>query len=119
MGEFAQGPKQLTPVESLNLQSGELVEVKPMKNILETLNRTGRNRGLYFSPDMRLSCGKPQRVERRLDKIIVDGTGDARKMSNTVYLEGSLCGCSHVALGGCSRNEFVYWREIWLRRRKA
>ena len=119
MGEFAQGPKRLTPVESLNLQSGELVEVKPMKNILETLNRTGRNRGLYFSPDMRLSCGKPQRVERRLDKIIVDGTGDVRKMSNTVYLEGSLCGCSHVALGGCSRNEFVYWRETWLRRRKA
>jgi hypothetical protein len=33
-----------------------------------------------------------------------------------VYLEGSMCGCAHVAFGGCPRGEFSYWREIWLRR---
>jgi hypothetical protein len=37
-------------------------------------------------------------------------------LENTVTLDGSLCGCAPIAFGGCSRNEFVYWREIWLRR---
>jgi hypothetical protein len=39
-----------------------------------------------------------------------------RQLRNTVFLEGSLCGCSCVAFGGCPRGEFAYWREIWLRR---
>ena len=116
LGEYARGHNHSTPMAGLNLRPGELIEVKPMRNLLETLNETGHNRGLYFSPDMRLLCEKQQRVARRLDKIIVDGTGEMRQMRNTVYLEDSLCGCAHVAFGGCSRNEFVYWREIWLRR---
>jgi len=93
-----------------------MIEVKPMESIIETLNKTGRNRGLYFSPDMRLLCGQQRRVKERLDKIIVDGTGEMRQLPNTVLLEGSLCGCETIALGGCPRSEFVYWREIWLRR---
>ena len=55
-------------------------------------------------------------MEKRIDKLIVDGTGEMRRLRNTVYLEGSMCGCAHVAFGGCSRREFVYWREIWLSR---
>jgi hypothetical protein len=39
-----------------------------------------------------------------------------RQMRNTVYLAGSHCGCSQAAFGGCTRGEFCYWREIWLRR---
>jgi len=116
LGAYARGKKTLTPVESLNLQRGEVVEVKPVESISETLNEKAHNRGLYFTPAMRLLCGEMHQVERRLEKIIVDGTGEMRKMGNTVYLEGSLCGCSCVAFGGCPRAEFAYWREIWLRR---
>ena len=90
--------------------------MKPLASIAETLNEGGYNRGLYFSPDMRLLCGERQRVKSRLDKIIVDGTGTMRQLHNTVYLEDSPCGCAHVAFGGCSRGELSYWREIWLRR---
>src|SRR2546426_3498404 len=54
--------------------------------------------------------------EKHLDNIIVDGTGEMRQLKDTVYLEGSMCGCAHVAFGGCPRGEFAYWREIWLRR---
>jgi len=57
VGEYARGRNEATPVESLNLQSGEWIEVKSLKSILETLNEAGHNRGLYFSPDMRLLCG--------------------------------------------------------------
>src|SRR2546425_7932204 len=50
VGEYARGPHhRVTPMESLDLRSGELVEVKPMEGIVQTLNETARNRGLYFS----------------------------------------------------------------------
>ena len=119
LGPYGRGTNKSTPTETLELQSGEWVEVKPMPGITETLNEKSHNRGLYFTPAMRRLCGEPYRVERRLDKIIVDGTGVMRTMRNTVFLEGSLCGCPCVAFGGCPRGEHAYWREIWLRRAQA
>ena len=114
-GEYARGSSKRTPVESLHLQPGEWVEVKPVASIARTLDPRGHNRGLYFTPDMRRLCGQRCQVEKPLERIIVDGTGEMRKMHNTVYLKGGICGCIY-ALGGCPRGEFSYWREIWLRR---
>ncbi len=116
LGEYARGRTTSTPVESLDLRAGEWIEVKSMESIRETLNAAGSNRGLYFTPDMGRSCGKRYRVNGRIDKIIADGTGEMRQLRNTVQLEGSVCGCDDIRLGGCSRCEIVYWREIWLRR---
>lgn len=115
-GVYARGSQKSTPVESLDLQSGELIEVKPLASVSETLNEKGYNRGLFFTPAMGRSCGEKYRVKRKLEKIIVDGTGEMRQMRNTAFLEGSMCGCSCVAFGGCPRDEFAYWRDIWLRR---
>jgi hypothetical protein len=118
LGVYGRGSSESTPAGGLNLQPGEWVEVKSMQSIIETLNERGHNRGLYFSPDMRLWCGRRCRVKGRLDKIIVDGTGQMRQLRNTVCLEGSTCGCPYMGFGmvGCSRCELTYWREIWLRR---
>lgn len=116
LGPYGRGTNRSTPVESLNLKAGDWVEVKPMESITKTLNECAHNRGLWFSPDMRLLCGRKQRVEKKIEKIIVDGTGEMRHLRNTVFLEGSYCGCPHVAFGGCPRREYVYWREIWVRR---
>jgi hypothetical protein len=117
-GVYPRGKSRFTTIESLNLQPGEWVEVKSVRSVMETLNEHGNNRGLPFSADMRLLCGRRLRVRSRLDKIIVDGTGKMRQLRNTVSLEGSTCGCAHMGLGmdGCSRCELTYWREIWLRR---
>jgi hypothetical protein len=114
-GDYARGNNQHTPAESLRLQAGEWVEVKPVASIAQTLDERAHNRGLYFTPDMRQLCGQRRQVDRPLAKIIVDGTGEMRKMHNTVYLKGGMCGCIY-ALGGCPRGEFSYWREIWLKR---
>lgn len=114
LGPYARRNTKTTPTEVLNLQPGELVEVKPMENIHETLDDKASNRGLWFS-----LCGQQQRVERRIDKLFVDGTGEMHTLRNTVFLEGSFCGCAHIAFGGCSRRERVYWREVWLRRSKG
>lgn len=117
LGEYAKGScPSKTPSEGLALAAGEHVEVKPLGDIADTLNAGARNRGLYFSPDMALHCGRQERVARRVDKIIVDGTGEMRTLHHTVFLENALCGCDHVAVGGCPRREHSYWREIWLRR---
>jgi hypothetical protein len=116
LGERHRGRNKTTPVESLSLQPGESVEVKPLESIIDTLNEKAYNRGLWFSPGMHLMCGKQARVQHRIDKIIVDGTGEMRQLRNTVRLEGSLCGCAYLTVGGCSRGEISYWREIWLRR---
>jgi hypothetical protein len=118
LGVYAGGSRGPTPTECLNLQPGEWVEVKSLRDIVATLNNHGHNRGLRFSPDMRRLCGRRCQVRGRLDKIIVDGTGQMRQLRNTVSLEGSTCGCSYMgfAMNGCSRCELTYWREIWLRR---
>jgi hypothetical protein len=118
-GPYAHGRPGTTPVEALSLQPGEWVEIKPLDSIIATLNEHGNNRGLRFSPDMGLLCGRRMRVRSRIDRIITDGTGEMRQLRNTVCLEGSLCGCEYLTWGGCSRSEVVYWREIWLRRDEA
>ena len=116
LGPYARGSQNPTPSGSLNLRAGERVEIKPLVNISETLDKKAYNRGLYFTPAMGSLCGKQHRVDRKIEKIIVDGTGEMRQLRNTVFLEGSLCGCACVAFGGCPRGQFAYWREIWLRR---
>lgn len=115
-GAYGRGTLKSTPAGTLNLQPGELVEIKPLDDISRTLDERAYNRGLYFTPAMGGLCGEEFRVKCRPEKIIVDGTGEMRQLRNTVFLEGSLCGCSCVAFGGCPRGEFAYWREIWLRR---
>jgi hypothetical protein len=115
-GPYGRTSLKTTPTEALGLRAGELVQVKPMDSIRPTLDGTANNRGLWFSPNMLKYCGKQQKVERRIEKLIVDGTGEMRHMKNTVFLEGSHCGCPYIAFGGCSRCEYVYWREIWLQR---
>jgi hypothetical protein len=116
LGPYARGRNQKTPAESLNLQPGEYVDVKPLESIRETLDQKAYNRGLYFTPSMSVLCGQRRKVERKVEKIIVDGTGEMRHLKNTVFLQNEVCECSCVAFGGCPRGEFSYWREIWLRR---
>jgi hypothetical protein len=110
----SQGKLKKTPVLTLNLQPGELVEVRTEEEILSTLDRKGRNKGLVFNAEMLKYCGRKLRVLRRVDKMINEKTIKMRRLSNTVILEGAMCdGKSH---GGCQRNCYSLWREIWLKR---
>ncbi len=113
LGEYARGSNVAAPQAPLQLQPGEWIKVNSLKEIRESLDEDGCNRGLFFMPDMRKACGTHRRVERRVERIIVDGTGEMRRLRDTVFLEGSRCGCVY-SLGGCPRNEFSYWRETWL-----
>jgi hypothetical protein len=119
MGPYPRGNRKPTPAESLGLQAGEWVDVKSLAEIVATLDQNGRNRGLHFSADMRLYCGRRLRVRARAEKLITEGTGQMRGIPNTVFLEGATCDSAYWAFGGCPRNDFLYWREIWLKRAPA
>jgi len=99
----------------LNLQEGEWVEVRAATEIFATLDRQDKLRGLRFTPEMAKFCGKRFKVYKKLDKIILEATGELRKIKTpTVLLEGVFCdGTAH---GGCDRTCFCFWREQWLKR---
>ena len=104
-----------TPVEHLQLQAGDLVEIKSLKELQATLDREGRNRGLVCDPEFTPFCGGRFRVHSRLDRMISEATGQMKTVDATVVLEGFPCLCSY-AVGGCPRYDFSYFREIWLRK---
>jgi len=116
IGEHARGTLDKTPTEVLGLKPGDLVEIKPISEIVATLNKHGRNRGLHFSADQRPFCGRRYRVRNRVDNFIAEGTGEMKHFQNTVMLEDVLCDSACFAFGGCYRSDLLYWREVWLRR---
>ena len=109
------GPNKRTPTQRLDLQMGELVKVKSVQEIVATLDERSRNRGLRITPAMALNCGRQYEVRARVDRMIMERTGEMREIENTVTLQGSHCMCYYV-MGSCPRGEFLYWREIWLER---
>ena len=72
---FIQGQQRKTPQGTLDLRPGELVRVKPIEAIIETLDTNNRNRGMTFDPEMKKYCGRQARVLRRVDRIIDEKTG--------------------------------------------
>ncbi len=101
--------------EILNLRPGELVEVRSFIEIEDTLDAQGKNRGLAFVPDMKRYCGMRFRVRRRIERMIHEHSGEMVEVKGTVLLEENTCTYDHT-FGGCPRNEFNYWREVWLKR---
>jgi hypothetical protein len=98
-----------------SLQPGDLVEVRSAKEIFATLDGQDKLRGLRFNPEMEKFCGKRFRVYKRMNKIILETTGELRSIKTpTVLLEGVFCdGKAH---GGCDRSCFCFWRENWLKK---
>jgi len=110
------GPLEKTALARIDLRSGELVEVKSSDEIKQTLNRKGCNRGLRYDHGLNQFCGTRHRVRDRLDRIIIESTGRMVNIQGTVTLVDTTCLCYMNALGGCPRQDPVYWRESWLKR---
>lgn len=99
----------------LALRPGEVVEVRPLPEVLATLDENGALDHLPFMPEMAALSGRRFRVFRRIEKVhdYVHMTG-LRRLHDTVLLEGLRCdGSSH---GGCQASCQVLWKEAWLRR---
>ena len=107
------GPHKRTPTASLGFEPGDWVKVKSKEEIIKTLDRNGRNRGLKISDAMTKACGRRYQVREKFSRMINEETGLMQNVGNSVSLEGSECFCAY-GFGGCPRGELLYWREIWL-----
>jgi hypothetical protein len=112
---YSVGTTTVSTHQTLDLQPGELVRVKP-KNLIEpTLNSQSRNRGLYFDREMIRFCGGEYRVKTRAERIIIEKTGELRQVSNPcIILEGVIATGEYHSFN--PENEYIFWREIWLER---
>src|SRR5262249_4406064 len=110
--ERLRGHRKRTPTESLSLKPGELVRVKSLAQILETLDRNGRNRGMGVCYEMLRCCGYEAEVRYRVDRLIDERNGTMREITDTVTLQNMRpdeklceeCLC-HDQLGDCPRGE--------------
>lgn len=98
--------------QTLGLVHGDIVEVKPFEEILDTLDRHGRHQGLKFSMEMSRWCGKRLVVQDRVETIVVEDIGQLHQLRDTVTLQGILCDRHR----GCARGLPHLWREAWLKR---
>lgn len=113
IGELEKGA---TPKgEPLNLQPGDLVRVKSREEIIATLDKSHKNRGLSFDHEMARFCGKTARVRSRVSRLIEERNGEMVEIkSDCIILDGVVCpGDYHLF---CTRSIYSYWREIWLER---
>jgi hypothetical protein len=98
-----------------HLRVGDRVRVRPLQEILGTLDQDGCVDALPFMPEMAGRCGREFTVLKRVDKVndLVDWTG-LRRMTGAVILEGDRCdGSQH---GGCQALCQSIWKEVWLTR---
>ena len=112
---FIGGRLDRTPDGALGLRPGELVRVKSKEEIVATLDRGNRNRGLSFDPEMLWYCGRQARVLRRVERVVDERTGRLLRLPRAcIVLEGVTCrGAYHRC---CPRADYPYWREVWLER---
>ena len=113
------GPgKQSTPVEPLDIQPGDLVQVRSPAEIAVTLDESGLNRGLNFDREMLPYCGQTFRVKAKVRRIIDDKTGRMLNIpKDCLILDGVVCsGERSNGRWFCPREIYPYWREAWLRR---
>lgn len=106
-----------TPTVNLGLQEGDLVRIKSVDQILETVDKNMFNRGLSFHAEFTPYCGKTFRVKQRVRKLINEKTGRLVTLKNScIILDGVICHGRFTQPINCPRAMPPYWREIWLER---
>jgi len=119
-GAAADDATRARPIEHHRFRAGDRVVVRPIDDILATLDVDGTLRGLPFMPEMLGLCGESFYVERRAEKTCVDiapelGVYPHRRFidNDVVVLSGPRCdGRAH---DGCKRACKIFWKEAWLR----
>jgi hypothetical protein len=93
------------------LHEGQTVWVRPLQEILGTLDADGTLDGLPFMPEMARYCEQSFQVSCLPIRTCVEGYG-FRGLNDTVFLEGLRCdGGFHDA---CQRECLLFWRKAWL-----
>ena len=113
-GKIPAGP--LTPDVNRGLQPGDVVRVKPFREILATLDTEDKNRGLHFDAELVPYCGKIYRVRTRIERFVDEKTGRLKTLKTpAVILDGVYCRSRYSNYKMfCPRSIYCWWRENWL-----
>jgi hypothetical protein len=98
-----------------SLLVGDLVQVRSLQEIKDTLDESGSLDGLPFMEEMAAFCGQRFRVFRCVDKIFDYGrSARLRRIEDVVLLTGLRCdGSAH---GGCQAGCSLLWKTAWVKR---
>jgi hypothetical protein len=109
---------QPTPQTNLNLQPGEWVRIKSYSEILASIDRNNKNKGLFFDAEMVPFCGKTFQVRTRVARFIGEDTGLMVNLRTpAVILENVWCQSRYSDRRMlCPRAIYSWWREEWLER---
>jgi hypothetical protein len=112
---FIAGTLSKTPNHRTGLQPGDLVQIKSREEIVATLDKNNRNRGMSFDVEMLKYCGRYARVKSRVERIIDEKTGKMVELQNEcIILENVICDADFHRF--CPRGMYPFWREIWLQK---
>lgn len=116
VGRISRGLR--TPLDALNLQPGEVVRVRSLAEIDETLDTWGQNRGLYFDPEQAPYADRVFRIKNRVQRMVNEETGRLTELKTpAVVLESVFCqGRNSSCRMFCPKSAPMLWREIWLER---
>jgi hypothetical protein len=110
------GPRAVAPPPR-GLQPGQLVQIRTKREIGETLNDQGKNKGLWFDREMLPPCGQTARVKAKVERFIDEGSGRLVELKSDCYILDDVV-CSGLRSDDrwfCPRAIYPWWRECWLR----
>ncbi len=105
-------PLPPTPPKT-RFQSGDLVRIRPIEEIKETLNTWDELKGCGFMDEMEPYCGTVQRVMKPVTRFVDERDYQVKKTRGIYLLEGLICQGTKL-YGRCDRSCFFFWREEWL-----
>jgi hypothetical protein len=112
------GPgSQSEPSEPLDLQPGDVVQVRGQAKLRPLLTGTART-AVFPSTVMLPYCGWTFHVKDMVRRIIDDKTGRMLNISkDCLILDGAVCSGERTpGCWFCPRQIYSFWREAWLRR---
>jgi hypothetical protein len=111
------GTKQTTAADSdLAIRPGEKVRVKSRAEIEQTLDATGKTRGLGFDREMLPYCDEIHTVKYRVERFIDDRTGELIELKSDAFILDAVV-CSGLLSENrwfCPRGLYPWWRGCWL-----
>lgn len=111
-GSRGSGAVSPAPAAVLGLQPGEWVRVRSLDEIHARLDPCERDGGLAWMTMMEECCGREFKVFKRVERIVLESTGEIRRLKDTVLLESAICD----GIYGCNKSCFFFWKEAWLER---
>ncbi len=93
------------------------MRVRSQVEIEQTLDSSGKTRGMWFDREMLPYCGKTYTVKRRVSRFIDEASGEMIELkTDAVILDGVICrGYDSIGRWFCPRGIYPWWRDSWLR----